>query len=240
MERGAVPRGALRGGREDAALPLSEAGPRWGRGRRALSRLRARTFSGASLGCGGDVSAEGGVGWGAGVSGRRPAAPSHLVSPSPWEYPLGALRGRSAHCVRLRGSPGTRVHEYLRKRKQPPLHSWVKPGAGGGSGFQPSSGTHNSIRVTLPKVRWRWVARQNQGGEFGTVPGLRESPTWVLEPLLLAKEPLRQGRDVEGTSRDPESVGTQGWDPRNCPARWNWKRRHRLDSSQGSLSDSLA
>lgn len=82
------------------------------------------------------------------------------------------------------------------------------------------------------------MARQNQGGEFGTVPGLRESPTWVLEPLLLAKEPLRQGRDVEGTSRDPESlsVGTQDWDPRNCLARWNWKRRHRLDSSQGSLA----
>lgn len=86
------------------------------------------------------------------------------------------------------------------------------------------------------------MARQNQGGKFGTVPGLRESPTWVLEPLLLTEEPLRQGRDVEGTSRDPESlsVGTQDWDPRNCPARWNWKRRHRLDSSQGSLSDSLA
>lgn len=42
--RETVLRGALRSGGADAALPLSAAGPRWGRGQRARSLLRARTF----------------------------------------------------------------------------------------------------------------------------------------------------------------------------------------------------
>lgn len=59
---------------------------------------------------------------------------------------------------------------------------------------------------------WPDKTREVNSGRFRN----SESLVWVLEPLLLAKEPLRQGRNVEGTSRDPESlnVGNPGWDPK--------------------------
>lgn len=81
---------------------------------RALAPSRPN-FPGVSLGCGRDVSAEGGVG--VGEFGRWPAGnapPPPPLSPSPREYPLGGLSTadtRAPTVCAFPESPGTRVQE---------------------------------------------------------------------------------------------------------------------------------